>query len=326
MDEVEETKLLLRMVPIAVTFLLYGEIKSNSNTFFIAQGNAMDRWLNNAAINVPCNFCYFLDGWINCTVDEVEETKLLLRIVPISTTFLWWLNNAAINVPRNFCYFPDGWINCTMDEVEETKLLLRMVPISATFPLYGVIKSNSNTFFIAQGNAMDRWLNNVAINVPRNFCHFPDGWINCPADEVQETKLLLRMVPISATFLLYGFVLMGIMDGLALYGIEDFFEYQVPESIRKRFYSYCDFPEEKDDDEEEDPLKESSRVNKEELRAEDGSWTANTVNQSHLDLFYAAFVVVSIANLLIFAYVAGFYSYRDFPEAEDDDEEKDPHE
>ncbi|CAL5413746.1 unnamed protein product [Camellia sinensis] len=220
-DEVEETKLLLRMVPISATFPLYGVIKSNSNTFFIPQGNEMD-----------------------------SETKLLLRMVPIAVTFLLygeiksnsntffiaqgnamdrWLNNAAINMPRNFCYFPDGWINCTMDEVEETKLLLRMLPISATFPLYGVIKYDSNTFFIAQGNAMDRWLNNaainlllrivpisatflwwwlnnVAINVPRNFCHFPDGWINCPADEVQETKLLLRMVPISATFLLYGVI------------------------------------------------------------------------------------------------------------------------
>ena len=31
-----------------------------------------------------------------------------------------------------------------------------MVPISATFLLYGVIKSNSNTFFIAQGYAMNR--------------------------------------------------------------------------------------------------------------------------------------------------------------------------
>ncbi|CAL5347603.1 unnamed protein product [Camellia sinensis] len=203
-EEVEETKLLLRMVPISATFLLYGVIKSNSNTFFIAQGNAMDRWPNNAAINVPRNFYYFPDGWINCTVDEVEETKLLLRMVPISgggNAMDRWLNNAAINMPRNFCYFPDGWINCTMDEVEETKLLLRMLPISATFPLYGVIKYDSNTFFIAQGNAMDRWLNNAAINVPCNFCYFLDGWINCTVDEVEETKLLLRIVPISATFL-----------------------------------------------------------------------------------------------------------------------------
>ena len=61
------------------------------------------------------------------------------------------------------------------------------------------------------------------------------------------------------------------------------------------------------------------------LRAEDGSWITDTVNQSRSDLFYAALVVVSIANLLIFAYVARFYSYRYFLEEEDDDEEEDPH-
>ena len=61
------------------------------------------------------------------------------------------------------------------------------------------------------------------------------------------------------------------------------------------------------------------------LRAEEASWIADTVNQSHLDLFYAALPGVSIANLLIFAYVARFYCYRDFPEEEDDDEQEGPH-
>ncbi|KAI8004993.1 hypothetical protein LOK49_LG08G02384 [Camellia lanceoleosa] len=63
----------------------------------------------------------------------------------------------------------------------------------------------------------------------------------------------------------------------------------------------------------------------EKLRVEDGSWIADTVNLSRLDLFYAALVVVSIANLFISANVASFYTYRDFPE-EEDDEEEDPHE
>lgn len=33
-----------------------------------------------------------------------------------------------------------------------------------------------------------------------------------------------------------------------------------------------------------------------------------------------------MANLFIFAYVASFYTYSDFPEEEDNDEEEDPHE
>ena len=133
------------------------------------------------------------------------------------------------------------------------------------------------------------------------------------------------IAPISVFWLSPQFVLMGIMDGLALYGIEDFFKYQVPESIRKRYALVLT----------EAVIGWGKIVNigfimildvvVMKLRAEDGSWIADTVNQSRLDLFYAALVVVSIANLLIFAYVARFYSYRDFPEEEDDDKEEDPH-
>ncbi|KAL7177380.1 hypothetical protein ACSBR2_030687 [Camellia fascicularis] len=304
---------------------------------------------------------------------------------PTKTTTLTdhcrWLNNAAINVPYNFCWFPDGWINCTVDEVEETKLLLRMVPISATFLLYGVIKSNSNTFFIAQGNAMDRSFHFVLqkkqhqIQLPIQIFLLMAGFANCVVQPLYRIvferriermngrysagmKVGLGMVaalaccrvawwvenkrlkaltehglsgnpdaiaPISVFWLSPQFVLMGIMDGLALGGMEDFFKYQVPESMRKRYALVLT----------EAVIGWGKILNigfimildvvVMKLRAEDGSWIADTVNQSRLDHFYAALVVVSIANLLIFAYVARFYTYCDFLKEEDDDEE-DPHE
>ncbi|CAL5404371.1 unnamed protein product [Camellia sinensis] len=201
------------------------------------------------------------------------------------TDHCWRLNNAAINVPRNFHCFPIGWINCIVDEVEETKLLLRMVPISTTFLLYGVIKSNKHGLL---GN--------------------PDA-----------------IAPISVFWLSPQFVLMGIMDGLARDGMEDFFRCQVPKSMRKRYALVLT----------EAVIGFGKLLNiwfimmldvvVEKLRVEDGSWIADIVNQSRLDLFYASLVVVSIANLFIFACVASFYTYRDFPE-EEDDEEEDPHE
>ncbi|KAI8002980.1 Protein NRT1/ PTR FAMILY 5.10 [Camellia lanceoleosa] len=134
------------------------------------------------------------------------------------------------------------------------------------------------------------------------------------------------IAPISAFWLSPQFVLMGIMDGLARDGMEDFFQYQVPKSMRKRYALVL--------------TKAVIRWEKmlnigfimildvvvEKLRVEDGSWIADIVNQSRLDLFYAALVVVSMANLFIFAYVASFYTYSDFPEEEDNNEEEDPYE
>ncbi|CAL5415071.1 unnamed protein product [Camellia sinensis] len=301
---------------------------------------------------------------------------------PKKRTTLDRLNNAAINVPCNFYWFPDGWINCTVDEVEETKHLLRMVPISATFLLYGVIKSNSNTFFIAQGNAMDRTFHFVLqkkqhqIQLPIQIFLLMAGFANCAVKPLYRIvferriermngrysagmKVGLGMVaalaccrvawwvenkrlkaltehglsgnpdaiaPISVFWLSPQFVLMGIMDGLALGGMEDFFKYQVPESIRKSYALVLT----------EAVIGGGKILNigfimildvvVMKLRAEDGSWIADTVNQSRLDHFYAALVVVSIANLLFFAYVARFYTYCDFLKEEDDDEEEDPRE
>ncbi|KAI8004992.1 Protein NRT1/ PTR FAMILY 5.10 [Camellia lanceoleosa] len=134
------------------------------------------------------------------------------------------------------------------------------------------------------------------------------------------------IAPISVFWLSSQFVLMGIMDGLARDGMEDFFRCQVLESMRKRYALVLT----------EVVIRWGKILNigfimildvvVEKLSVEDGSWIADTVNQSRLDLFYAALVVVSMANLFIFAYVASFYTYSDFPEEEDNDEEKDPHE
>ncbi|XP_028056593.1 protein NRT1/ PTR FAMILY 5.4-like [Camellia sinensis] len=134
------------------------------------------------------------------------------------------------------------------------------------------------------------------------------------------------IAPISIFWLSPQFVLMGIMDGLARDGMEDFFKYQVPESMRKRYAVVLI----------EVVIGWGKILNigfimildvvVEKLRVEDGSWIVDTVNQSRLDLFYIALLVVSMANLFIFDYVASFYTYSDFPEEEDNDEKEDPHE
>ncbi|XP_028123574.1 protein NRT1/ PTR FAMILY 5.6-like [Camellia sinensis] len=207
-----------------------------------------------------------------------------------------WLNNAAINVPCNFCYLPNGWINCTVDEVVEIKLLLRMVPILATFLLYGVIKSNRFANCAVQPLYMivfERQIERI------------NG--RCSAGMKVGLGMLADLACCKVACLL-----MGIIDGLALYGMEDFFKYQVPESMRKRYALVLT----------EAVVGWGKILNigfimildmvVMKLIAKDGSWIADTMNQSLLDLFYAALVVVSIANLLIFAYVArcAFKSWR----------------
>ncbi|CAL5413747.1 unnamed protein product [Camellia sinensis] len=166
-----------------------------------------------------------------------------------------WLNNAAINVPRNFPCFPIGWINCTVDEVEETKLLLRMVPISATFLLYGVIKSNSSTFFIVQVYAMKRSFHFVLqekqhqIQLPIQIFHIIVVFATSAVKPLYRIVFKRRIEQMNwrysagmkvglgmlAALACCKFVLMGIMDGLARDGMVDFFKYQVPKSMRKRY-------------------------------------------------------------------------------------------
>ncbi|XP_028115859.1 protein NRT1/ PTR FAMILY 5.10-like [Camellia sinensis] len=64
-------------------------------------------------------------------------------------------------------------------------------------------------------------------------------WVECKRLKAFKEHGLLgnpdAIAPISVFWLSPQFVLMGIMDRLALYDIGDFFKYQVPESIRKRY-------------------------------------------------------------------------------------------
>ncbi|XP_028114408.1 protein NRT1/ PTR FAMILY 5.10-like [Camellia sinensis] len=272
--------------------------------------------------HVLCNFSTFVDVWNGEILLKFENQVVLYHLkdgkfrnpeipnmcncLPMDT----YVEGLVSLDGNNLGYRQEQYQKLEkVDEVEETKLLLRMVPIAATFLLYGVIKSNR--FAISAVKPLYRMVfeqriermngryssgMKVGLGMLTALACCKVAWLveYIRLKSLKEHSLVGHpdaIAPISIFWLSPQFVQMGIMDGLARDGMEDFLKYQVPESMRKRYVLVLT----------EVVIGWGKILNigfimildvvLEKLRVEDGSWIADTVNQSRLDLFYAALVV-----------------------------------
>ncbi|XP_026447483.1 protein NRT1/ PTR FAMILY 5.10-like [Papaver somniferum] len=76
--------------------------------------------------------------------------------IPAGAHHLKFLDKALIDMPIDQVHSTEHSIRCSIDQVEDAKVLLRLVPIWITCLMYAVVISQTTTFFIKQGNTMDR--------------------------------------------------------------------------------------------------------------------------------------------------------------------------
>ncbi|XP_026449122.1 protein NRT1/ PTR FAMILY 5.10-like isoform X2 [Papaver somniferum] len=76
--------------------------------------------------------------------------------IPAGAHHLKFLDKALIYMPIDQVSSTENSIRCNIDQVEDAKVLLRLIPIWITCLMYAVVISQTTTFFIKQGNTMDR--------------------------------------------------------------------------------------------------------------------------------------------------------------------------
>ncbi|XAR64686.1 hypothetical protein NMG60_11008462 [Bertholletia excelsa] len=248
------------------------------------------------------------------------------------------LNKAAIVVrqPSRFCLIPQDWITCTVSQVEETKVLLHMFPISATFLFYGMVKSMGDTFFLGSIfleipvpvfliAARCAWkptkiIENQINQTNESYPHvmkiglgmlfgLASCWIASVVESTRLTALrehgLLNIAdavaPLSAFWLAPQFILIGVAEGLAREGMEDFFTRESPALIglgkifNMLFILILDM------------------------------LVRRYCQRRPLDHFYRSYVAVGIINLITFAHAAHSYPYKGISLEEEEQEEEEPH-
>ncbi|KAL6652931.1 hypothetical protein ACP70R_011856 [Stipagrostis hirtigluma subsp. patula] len=244
--QVEETKLVLAMVPIWVATLPFGMVAAQLSTFFIKQGSVMDRRLGPHFVIPPAS------------VFSLAAIGMIVTVALYDKVLVPYLRRATGD--------------------ERGISILKRIGIGMAFAVAG----------IAVAAAVERRRLNSA----------------SPA-------------AMSVFWLVPQFLLMGVGDGFALVGLQEYFYDQVPDSMRGlgiglylsvvgagSFLSSL-------------VITAADRVSSRGGRA---SWFGKDLNHSRLDLFYWLLAGIGAVNLVFYALVTSRYSYKTVKDARTGDD------
>ncbi|KAL3838642.1 hypothetical protein ACJIZ3_023233 [Penstemon smallii] len=222
-EEVQEVKLLLKMIPLWTTFLVYGLLQATGNTFFFEQVGYMDNSLGKLVHHIPI---------------------ITFVIIKSATSF----------IVTRFC---DLFLFLTNNEIPRHVMLIRIGIGMAISPLCCVIAWRIEDYRKHQSSKMD--------------------------------------ISISVFWLVPQFFLLGFMEGLVFAGLEEFFYAQVPKSMKLYGPSFTQFA-----------LSIGNFLGLPLILIFRGLFT-DDLDTSKLGEYYAILGCVCFVNLVFYCYVAPSY-------------------
>ncbi|ONK70805.1 uncharacterized protein A4U43_C04F1720 [Asparagus officinalis] len=264
------------------------------------------RFLNKAAVKVGPG-----TPWMLCSVTQVEETKQILRMLPLLATM---------------------FIPCTMIAQIATLFVKQGTTLNRHLGPKFEIPPASLTAFVTLS---------MLIALPlydRFFVRMMKAWTKDPrgitllqrigiglvlhiitmAIAVLVERIRLRtasshglvenggQVPLSIFILLPQFVLMGVADAFLVPGEVELFYDQAPESMKSLGTSYSLTAYGVGNFLSSFLLSVVSDVTKRDGKG----WVQNNLNASHLDYYYGFLTILSILNFICFIYVSKIYTYK----------------
>ena len=242
--QVEETKQMIRMIPILVATFVPSTMMAQINTLFVKQGTTLDRHLGSFKIP-PASLAAFV------------TVSLLVCIVLYDRFF--------VKIMQRFTKNPRG-----------ITLLQRMGIGLVIHTLIMIIASGTESY---------------RLKVAREHGVVESG----------------GQVPLSIFILLPQFILMGTADAFLEVAKIEFFYDQSPEHMKSIGTSYSTTTLGLGNFISSFLLSTVSNVTKKNGHK---GWILNNLNESHLDYYYAFFAILNFLNLIFFAYVTRYYVYR----------------
>lgn len=246
--QIEEVKLLVRIVPVWLACFMYGVVSTQMSTFFTKQGSTMDRHLS-SHFNIPPASLQTL------------ATVVILILLPI-------YDRVFVPAARRLTGHERG---ITLLQRIGTGLFVSVLCL-----------------IIA-----------AVTELKRRTVAAQHGLLDSP----NET------IPLSIAWLLPQYALVGVSDVFAIVGQQEFFYDQMPDALRSLgmalylcaagmggFLSSILI----------------AIVDKVSIHGSknSGGWLPDNLNRSHLDYFYWLLAVLGAINLLAFMIIAHFYTYK----------------
>jgi peptide/histidine transporter 3/4 len=273
--------------------------------------------------------------------------------IPIGNTHPAGVDFESLTEKRN------PWRLCTVTQVEEVKLIIRILPIWLTTIVYGLVISQSLTFFVEQASTLDRAVDSlftipsasllafssvaILIMLPIYECCIAPlcRWLTRDGSGITLLQrlgigLLLSVfsmiiaalverkrltvaadygllddssttIPMSVFWLVPQYMLFGISDVFALVGQQEFFYDQVPDNMRSIGMALylCGYGA--------GSYLSSALVSLVEAVTSAGgnsSWIVDNLNRCRLDYFYYLLAALSFVNFGVFVLLALSYSYK----------------
>lgn len=242
--QVEETKQMLRMIPILVATFIPSTMLAQVGTLFVKQGTTLQRHVGSFKIP-PASLAGFVT--LSMLISVVLYDRVLVKVLQK------WTKN-----PRGIT-------------------LLQRMGIGMIFHIAIMVVASLTERY--------------RLHVARVNGLVENG----------------KQVPLSIFILLPQFILMGTADAFLEVAKIEFFYDQAPESMKSLGTSYSMTSLGVGNFISSLLLSTVSRITRGEG---DGGWIKNNLNASHLDYYYGFFAVLNCLNFALFLGVVRFYVYR----------------
>ncbi|CAK8572077.1 unnamed protein product [Lathyrus sativus] len=279
--------------------------KKGSNTYRIDSTPTL-RFLDKACVKTGST-----SPWMLCTVTHVEETKQMLRMIPILVaTFVPSTMVAQINT----LFVKQG---TTLDrQIGSFKIPPASLGAFVTLSLL-VCVVLYDRFFVKIMQRITRNPRGITLLQRMGIGLVIHTIIMVIASFTERYRLSVAkehglvesggQVPLSIFILLPQFILMGTADAFLEVAKIEFFYDQAPESMKSVGTSYSSTTIGIGNFISSFLLSTVSHITKQHGHR---GWILNNLNESHLDYYYAFFALLNLLNLVFFAIVTRFYVYR----------------
>ncbi|XP_058770780.1 protein NRT1/ PTR FAMILY 5.2-like [Vicia villosa] len=279
--------------------------KKGSNTYRIDSTPTL-RFLDKACVKTGST-----SPWMLCTVTHVEETKQMLRMIPILVaTFVPSTMVAQINT----LFVKQG---TTLDRhIGSFKIPPASLGAFVTLSLL-ICVVLYDRFFVRIMQKITKNPRGITLLQRMGIGLVIHTVIMVVASLTERYRLSVAkehglvesggQVPLSIFILLPQFILMGTADAFLEVAKIEFFYDQAPESMKSVGTSYSSTTIGVGNFMSSFLLTTVSHITKQHGHR---GWILNNLNESHLDYYYAFLALLNLLNLVFFAIVIRFYVYR----------------
>uniref|UniRef100_A0A9I9CP71 Protein NRT1/ PTR FAMILY 5.2-like n=1 Tax=Cucumis melo TaxID=3656 RepID=A0A9I9CP71_CUCME len=301
--EVEETKQMVRMIPIMACTFIPSAMVAQTHTLFIKQGTTLNRSIGSHFKVPPASLYAFVTISMLLTIliyDRVDRPWLRLNM-------LAWANSNPTPFSSPMHFGP------------QLPFVTRnlAIPLTLSFLITGKKPYELERIFVKIMQRVTKnprgitMLQRMGIGM---ICHV---LVMTVASQVEKHRLHIaakygssaheqKELPLTIFILLPQFILTGVADAFLQIASNEFFYDQAPENMKSLGSSYFMTSFGIGNFLSTFILSKVSEITK----RQGNGWILNNLNASHLNYFYALLAVMSSVNFFLFLLISKFYVYK----------------